>query len=347
MNGSVGTPDFPVFAMERPQSKEQACVLCIIVWVLGVLSLVIVMGELHVVGAEQRTVEEVPDAMSPQIDDAEQITTEPRSETQPGSSPRRRRLPPALRPKVLTPEELEEAEYNRKLAAKYGTDPTAIVGRVQLSSQYIDLLNGNRLIDNQARVDLPFKGNYLLRLDMPFVRWLDHNSQSVGSQRGLSDVAVTGGWRVYNTPQYAFLLGMTSTFPTANESTLGSGKYALGPFIATGRFIPSWDSFVFGLFQHLASVGGDPSRGDVALTRATVQINTIWGSWWTVAQSVLLVNWERDQKTGMALEFEVGRNVVGRWGVFVRPGVGIWGRDLAGMYEWNIEVGVRRTFPSF
>jgi hypothetical protein len=56
-------------------------------------------------------------------------------------------LPPVLRPQ-LTPEELEEAERLRKLAAKYGTDPTAIVGRVQLSSQYADLPHGARFSDS-------------------------------------------------------------------------------------------------------------------------------------------------------------------------------------------------------
>jgi hypothetical protein len=28
-------------------------------------------------------------------------------------------------------------------------------------------------------------------------------------------------------------------------------------------------------------------------------------------------------------------------------GVGIWGQDVLGAYDWNIEVGIRRTFPSF
>ena len=38
----------------------------------------------------------------------------------------------------MTPEQTEEAERLRKLGAKYGTDPTAIVGRVQLSGEYRD-----------------------------------------------------------------------------------------------------------------------------------------------------------------------------------------------------------------
>jgi len=49
----------------------------------------------------------------------------------------------------------------------------------------------------------------------------------------------------------------------------------------------------------------------------------------------------------MVFEIELGRNVVGRWGLFARPGVGIWGNDLAGAYEWNVEVGTRFMFQSF
>jgi hypothetical protein len=49
----------------------------------------------------------------------------------------------------------------------------------------------------------------------------------------------------------------------------------------------------------------------------------------------------------MTVELELGRNVVGRLGVFVRPGVGIWGQDLPGAYTWNINGGVRYMFRSF
>ena len=55
----------------------------------------------------------------------------------------------------MTPEEREEAERLRKVAAKYGTDPTAIVGRLQLTSQYLDLPHGARARDAVARVDVP------------------------------------------------------------------------------------------------------------------------------------------------------------------------------------------------
>jgi hypothetical protein len=276
---------------------------------------------------------------------------EPEGKLEPDQAgPRRepRFLPPRLRPGPMTKEEEEEAERLKKLAAKFGTDPTAIVGRVQLTGQYLNLPQGAHARDAVLRVDLPFRKNWLLRMDLPYLRWVDPNRSGATSARGLSDLSVTAGWRAYNTPEYAVILGMTSTFPTSAESSLGSGKYNVGPLLATARFLPQWESFLFGVFQHLTSVGGDPARRDLSLTRAIVQINTIFKErWWTIVQGVWQVDWERNGKTSMTVEFEAGRNVVGRWGVFVRPGVGIWGRDVLGAYDWNIEGGVRYIFPSF
>ena len=164
----------------------------------------------------------------------------------------------------------------------------------------------------------------------------------------MGDLSVVTGWRVYNTPEYALLIGAVATFPTADDRALGLGKYTAGPFLATARFLPRLDSFLFGVFQHQISVGGDPSRQAVGLTRAIGQINTIWAErWWTVVQGVWQVDWERSGKSSMTLECEVGRSLVGRLGVYLRPGVGIWGRDVIGAYNWNIEGGIRYMFPSF
>lgn len=260
---------------------------------------------------------------------------------------RRRRLAPFKRP-VLTEEQREEAERLRKLAAKYGTDPTAIVGRIQLSSTYSDLPRGARASDTIARVDLPFKKDYLLRLDAPFLRWSAPTGSGATGKKGISDIAVTAGWRMYNTPEYAVFVGVVSTMPTASETILGLGKYTVGPTIATGRIIVDWDSFLFGLFTQPMSVGGDPARNDLNFSRLIIAMNTLWEKrWWSTAQAVLEADWERKGKTGMAFEFEVGRNIVGTWGMFARPGVGIFGQGVGTTYDWNVEVGIRRTFKSF
>ncbi|HEY6084750.1 MAG TPA: hypothetical protein VIU63_05105 [Nitrospira sp.] len=255
---------------------------------------------------------------------------------------------PALKPKDFTPEQEEEAERLRRLAAKYGTDPTAIVGRVQLSSQYLDLPQGAQATATTARVDIPFRNNYLLRIDMPFFKTSDPNNAGAMNRRGISDLAVTAGWRVYNTPEYAVLVGAVSTFPTADNAGLGLGKYTVGPALATARFVPRWDSFLIGLVQYQTSVGGDPSRKDFSFLSFTAQVNSFWAErWWSVAQAVWQVDFERSAKSSMAMELEVGRNLFGRLGAYVRPGVGIWGQSLLGAYQWNIEAGIRYMFRSF
>ena len=265
---------------------------------------------------------------------------------EPDVVPKKRRFLSKLGPRPVTPEQREEAERLRQRAAKYGTDPTAIVGRMQLSSTYYDLPRGIQGVDNTVRVDVPFRRDFLLRADMPFWKWSDPNRQS--STQGLSDLAVTAAWRAYNTPEYALLLGVLSTMPTASETGLGLGKYTVGPTIATSWFVPQWESFLIGLVTQQFSVGGDPARRAFNVSRATAQINTFWAErWWTIAQSVWQVDWERSAKSSMTLELEVGRNVVGRLGVFVRPGVGVFGRDVPGAYDWNVEAGVRYMFPSF
>jgi hypothetical protein len=91
---------------------------------------------------------------------------------------------------------------------------------------------------------------------------------------------------------------------------LGSEKYTVGPFIATGRFLPRGESFLFGVFQHQVSAGGSPSRQDISFSQWTLQIHTIWPErWWTTVQGVWLANWDQKAKTSMALEFELGQIV--------------------------------------
>ncbi|HEX8751132.1 MAG TPA: hypothetical protein VF732_08465, partial [Nitrospira sp.] len=278
-------------------------------------------------------------------DETPEVESEPEQPGAPDKQPRRR-IFKRIGPQPMTAEEREEAERLRKVAAKYGTDPTAIVGRFQFSSQYLDLAHSAQATESTLRVDVPFRGNYLLRMDMPFLRTTD--AQGTGSQRGLSDLAVIAGWRAYNTPEYALLIGVLSTFPTATNDALGFGKYTVGPAFATARFLPRLDSFLIGLLQYQTSVGGDPSRKDVSLFRVTSQVNSFWGQrWWTVINAVWQVDFERSGKSSMTMEFEGGRNLIGRLGAYVRPGVGIYGRDLTGAYIWNIEVGVRYMFTSF
>jgi hypothetical protein len=302
------------------------------------------------VATAQGSPDEAPSEGAPADEPVTDETSGADGEPEPPGTPAEKRKNPFKRigPQPLTPEQREEAERLRKVAAKYGTDPTAIVGRLQLTSQYLDLPHSANATLSTLRMDLPFRGDYLLRMEMPFLRTTNPNSPGMGNERGLSDLSVIAGWRAYNTPEYALLVGALGSFPTASEPVLGFGKYTVGPAVATARFLPRLESFLIGLLSYQTSVGGDPSRKDVSLFNITAQVNSFWGQrWWTIVQSVWNVDFERSGKSSMVMEFEAGRNLIGRFGAYVRPGVGIYGRDVIGAYIWNVEVGVRYMFTSF
>ena len=108
------------------------------VWLLGATFL-ITACPLAALG--QETLPESSPRSEPSA--APQVEMDEPSE-EPDVEPKKRRLFKRLGPQPMTQEQREEAERLRKLAAKYGTDPTAIVGRVQLTSAYVDLPQGAR-----------------------------------------------------------------------------------------------------------------------------------------------------------------------------------------------------------
>jgi hypothetical protein len=260
---------------------------------------------------------------------------------------RHRRLLQRFGQQPLTPEEEEEATRLSALAARMGTDPTAIIGRVQTLFRYDAVEGGKRTNNLVARLDVPYHQNLLLRADLPYV-WSNPNQPGVGNQNGVSDLFVRAGGRLYSAPGDAIFAGMDFTFPTAESKQLGSGKYTIGPGVATAHVFPDLDSLFFTLLQHQVSVGGDPSRRAISVSNIQAFFNTIWTDrWWTRVEAMTQLDWERKATNSMTLEFEGGHRFPNNWGVWVRPGVGLWGRNIPGAYEWNIEVGVRRMFARF
>ena len=123
----------------------------------------------------------------------------------------------------LTLEEQEEAKRLSAIAAKMGTDPTAIIGRFQTLFRYDALEGGSRASNVVGRIDIPYHKNFILRADLPYV-WSNPNQPGTSNQNAVSDLLVRAGGRVYSVPGDAIFVGMDFTFPTADDK-LGSGKY--------------------------------------------------------------------------------------------------------------------------
>ena len=127
-----------------------------------------------------------------------------------------------------------------------------------------------------------------------------------------------------------FLPVLDFTFPTAGDK-LGTDNYTIGPGVATAHVFRSLGSIFFTLLQHQVSAGGNPSRQAVDVSRMQTLFNTIWTDrWWFQLEAVTHVDWERKASNGMTLDFEGGCRFTKDWGIWVRPGVGLWGRNIPG-----------------
>jgi hypothetical protein len=161
----------------------------------------------------------------------------------------------------------------------------------------------------------------------------------------LSDVFFRAGWQAWQTPEFTVLAGTDIILPSASHFDLGRGKYQVGPGLQVAIPLARLNSVIQPLGQHIVSIGGDPSRGEVNYSRVRIAPDTIWGQvWWTSVKPNLFVDWTQKGKTAMNLEFEVGRKLGDHFRLWVRPAVGLWGTGVPGAYNWFTQVGIRYMF---
>lgn len=249
-----------------------------------------------------------------------------------------------------TPEERARLEEERKrisaAAARFGTDPTAIIGYYQLEYGHNTFTNNLRLDSVTAEARLPITPNWLVRVTMPYV-WANLNQPGGFTTNGAGDLLVRTGGRLYASPQLAVFVGADATFPTGSNDRLSTGKYTLGPGGAVAVPLARLRSLFFTIVQDFNSVGGDPSRANIHFMRVTSGVNTIWSEhWWSTASMEWDMNWNNNRKTTMNLLGEIGHRFDNHWNVYASSGAGVVGRDTFLGLDWTVQAGVRWVFPT-
>ncbi len=249
-----------------------------------------------------------------------------------------------------TPEEHARLEAERTrlsaAAAGFGTDPTAIVGFYQLNYGHTAFTNNLRVDSATATVRLPITPNLLFTVNMPYA-WADLNDSSKFPLRGASDMTTRTGGRVFANEDVAVFVGLDTSFPTASEKQLGTGKYTLGPGGALAVPLPRMRSLFFLLALDYNSIGGDPSRANIHFTQVQSVVNTIWSErWWSQAIMTWDVDWNNRRKTTMNLLGEVGYRFDNHWNVYAGPGMGVIGKETFLGLDWTVQAGVRWVFTT-
>jgi hypothetical protein len=230
----------------------------------------------------------------------------------------------------------------RGVSATHGTDPTEPVTRVELTLDHQDRQNGEEADVFTARFDLGLAERLAFRFDAPFANVA---SQGASSDEGLGDVRAQLGWRAFDEPGFSMFVGAAVIFNTASEESLGEGKNQFVPYIAASGALPDIHSRLFEVFEHFSSFSGDPERGGITESKLQLHLMTKWNdSVWTQLGGAFFMDWLGGEHGGITADAEVGMATSANLAFWVRPGVGLVGEDVPGVYDWSVLVGVRWLF---
>lgn len=227
------------------------------------------------------------------------------------------------------------------LTTDTGTNTTTFLRRIQLQNEFRNRSGPGRQDQTTLRVDQPILNGGLIRMDIPFL-WLDPNATGEKTSAGIGDLFFRTGYRLVNAQRFKIFAGADVIFPTASDTLLGRGKYQVGPGVTATIPVAQINTNFFPLIQHYWSIGGDPSRSDVDYTKFELSATVPWTKeWWATLDSYINVDWTKNGKTAMNMEFEVGRTLGSHVRAWARGGAGIWGSGTVGSYDWLGQFGIR------
>ena len=163
---------------------------------------------------------------------------------------------------------------------------------------------------------------------------------------GQGDLLARLAWRSIQREGFALIVGTEVIFDTADDRSLGFGKTLVAPLMYAAIDLPGHDSVFFPNIQHYFSVAGAGHRDDVSYTTVKPNLLTRWpNKVYTFLEPQFTIDWERDAKTGLTVELEIGKILNQNIAAWIRPGIGALNKgELPFVYLWNLEVGMRYIF---
>jgi hypothetical protein len=192
----------------------------------------------------------------------------------------------------------------------------------------------------------------LFRLEVPFP---DENTDFGGSpfDPRLGDIKARVGFRpvsVYGIPVPSSFIEIT--FPTAEPSDLGAGKYQLSAGLQTSMPVSPPEAMSEShkltfepLVQQVVSVGGDESRKNINYTKFELALRDTWQKkYWVKLTLKPVVDWEQDAKTGAVAELEFGWFISRQWSTWLMLGQQLWGEGVPSTYDQRVSLGAAFLF---
>jgi len=228
-------------------------------------------------------------------------------------------------------------------ALKILSDPSDFRSRFELRNEYAATQGGGSVNALVPRLEYAHTPALAFRLELPFVA-TDPNRPGTSQTSGLGDLTARVAWRLLRTADSSLVAVAEFSVPSAENSQLGIRRYVFKPSAYLVHDLPRYKSTLFPYVQQFWAFGGT-SDVDINTTLLGVGVLTrLPNRSYSFVEPSVYIDWERSGRTGATLEVELGRFFTKTTGLYLRPGVGLWGDNIPPVYDWNFEVGLRYFF---
>jgi hypothetical protein len=210
----------------------------------------------------------------------------------------------------------------------------------EVSPSYDDESGSSSLINLRAQLPYVAGAQYVFRLKLPIVTSAPSTAVTAAGDLTLYDLAVG------DTAEGRWLEGLTIRVPTAQNDSLGTGKYSIGPALAYQTQRGPW---TIGFFQQsFFSVVGPESRSPVGQSKIEPVLTFALSRGWSVGLSSMTItyDWVRNEWT----EVPVGLQVAKQFSDALRPLEASFEMeqnlaDVKGAPGWTIRTLLKWTLP--
>jgi hypothetical protein len=210
----------------------------------------------------------------------------------------------------------------------------------EVSPNYDDESGSSTVVNLRGQIPYVAGGQYVFRLKLPIVTSAPATAVTGAGDLALFDLAVTDDARG------RWLEGITIRVPTAQNDSLGTGKYSVGPAFGYETHDGPW---TLGFFQQdFFSVVGPTSRSPVAQSKIEPAVTLALARGWSVGLSSMTItyDWVRNEWT----EVPVGVRVAKRFSGGLSPleaSVEMEQNlaDVRGAPGWTIRTLLKWTLP--
>jgi hypothetical protein len=224
--------------------------------------------------------------------------------------------------------------------------------RIELRRQNTDRGTADESSKTTLRLETALQGPVArLRLDLQFP---DDKTTFSGDpfQPRMGDTKLRAYFRPFRAGNTQVVPDIELTFPTADPSSLGAGKYQ---FSAALHSVARAPAFIAGSGQHriryewdvrqTVSVAGDASRQDINNTKPELALRDSIGSrHWLKLTFKPTIDWVQSGKTGAVLELEGGWSASPDWRFSMMGGGLLWGEGVPGTYHRRLELVAGHVF---